>query len=105
MSGGRAVQPDHPREVVLVHELRHIAEAHAVLRAHILVLAAVVLLDLRESHRGEARLVEGGVVPAPEEPVGACMVSSEGACAAHYSYGRFRDIPVRVEAAAEPVQP
>jgi hydrogenase expression/formation protein HypD len=33
------------------------------------------------------------------------MVSSEGACAAHYSYGRFRDIPVRVEAAAEPVQP
>jgi len=21
-------------------------------------------------------------------------VSSEGACAAHYSYGRFRDIPV-----------
>ena len=27
----------------------------------------------------------------PEEPKGACMVSSEGACAAHYSYGRFRD--------------
>jgi hydrogenase expression/formation protein HypD len=27
------------------------------------------------------------------------MVSSEGACAAHYSYGRFRDIAVRVEAA------
>jgi hydrogenase expression/formation protein HypD len=27
----------------------------------------------------------------PETPMGSCMVSSEGACAAHYSYGRFRD--------------
>ena len=27
----------------------------------------------------------------PENPVGSCMVSSEGACAAHYTYGRFRD--------------
>jgi hydrogenase expression/formation protein HypD len=27
----------------------------------------------------------------PENPLGACMVSSEGACAAYYSYGRFRD--------------
>jgi hydrogenase expression/formation protein HypD len=27
----------------------------------------------------------------PDTPVGACMVSSEGACAAHYTYGRFRD--------------
>jgi hydrogenase expression/formation protein HypD len=26
----------------------------------------------------------------PENPIGACMVSSEGACAAHYSYGRLR---------------
>jgi hydrogenase expression/formation protein HypD len=25
----------------------------------------------------------------PENPVGSCMVSSEGACAAYYSYGRF----------------
>lgn len=31
-----------------------------------------------------------GVVCTPENPVGSCMVSSEGACAAHYSYGRFR---------------
>ena len=28
----------------------------------------------------------------PESPLGACMVSSEGACAAHYSYGRFREL-------------
>lgn len=41
-----------------------------------------------------------GTVCTPENPVGSCMVSSEGACAAHYSYGRFRDIPVKVEVAA-----
>lgn len=33
-----------------------------------------------------------GTVCTPENPVGSCMVSSEGACAAHYSYGRFKDI-------------
>lgn len=32
-----------------------------------------------------------GTVCTPETPVGACMVSSEGACAAHWQYGRFRD--------------
>ena len=32
-----------------------------------------------------------GNVCTPENPVGACMVSSEGACAAHYTYGRFKD--------------
>ncbi|MFY8085835.1 MAG: hypothetical protein ACOVOG_01375, partial [Rubrivivax sp.] len=26
-----------------------------------------------------------------ESPMGSCMVSSEGACAAHHAYGRFRD--------------
>ncbi|TXT25537.1 MAG: hydrogenase expression/formation protein HypD [Gallionellaceae bacterium] len=31
-----------------------------------------------------------GTVCTPENPVGSCMVSSEGACAAHYTYGRFR---------------
>jgi hydrogenase expression/formation protein HypD len=41
-----------------------------------------------------------GTVCTPENPMGSCMVSSEGACAAHYSYGRFRDIPVRAEVAA-----
>jgi hydrogenase expression/formation protein HypD len=33
-----------------------------------------------------------GTVCTPENPVGSCMVSSEGACAAHYSYGRYKDI-------------
>ena len=27
----------------------------------------------------------------PENPMGSCMVSSEGACAAHFTYGRFKD--------------
>ncbi|NMG73917.1 hydrogenase formation protein HypD [Aromatoleum diolicum] len=35
-----------------------------------------------------------GTVCTPENPMGSCMVSSEGACAAHYNYGRFRDVPV-----------
>ncbi|MHB0791097.1 hydrogenase formation protein HypD [Bradyrhizobium sp. 5.13L] len=32
-----------------------------------------------------------GTVCTPETPVGSCMVSSEGGCAAHWTYGRFRD--------------
>ncbi len=35
-----------------------------------------------------------GTVCTPENPIGSCMVSSEGACAAHYSYGRFRGVIV-----------
>ncbi len=31
-----------------------------------------------------------GSVCTPENPIGSCMVSSEGACAAYWSYGRFR---------------
>ncbi|HSO44687.1 MAG TPA: hydrogenase formation protein HypD [Rhodoferax sp.] len=33
-----------------------------------------------------------GTVCTPENPVGSCMVSSEGDCAAHYSYGRYKDM-------------
>jgi hydrogenase expression/formation protein HypD len=32
-------------------------------------------------------------VCTPDNPMGSCMVSSEGACAAHYTYGRFRGAP------------
>jgi len=39
-----------------------------------------------------------GTVCTPENPIGSCMVSSEGACAAHYSYGRFREIAVKAAA-------
>jgi hydrogenase expression/formation protein HypD len=31
-----------------------------------------------------------GIVCTPENPIGSCMVSSEGACAAHYTYGRYK---------------
>ncbi len=32
-----------------------------------------------------------GKVCTPDNPMGSCMVSSEGACAAHWTYGRFRE--------------
>ncbi|MGQ9684831.1 MAG: hydrogenase formation protein HypD [Thiobacillaceae bacterium] len=32
-----------------------------------------------------------GTVCTPETPMGSCMVSSEGSCAAHYTYGRHKD--------------
>ncbi|BBP04463.1 hydrogenase expression/formation protein hypD2 [Sulfuriferula plumbiphila] len=35
-----------------------------------------------------------GTVCTPETPMGSCMVSSEGACAAHYTYGRFKDVEI-----------
>ena len=47
--------------------------------------------------RGEKRPQECkifGTVCTPDNPIGSCMVSSEGACAAHYSYGRFREIAI-----------
>jgi len=41
-----------------------------------------------------------GAACTPDSPVGACMVSSEGACAAQWSYGRFRTRPARQEVSA-----
>lgn len=38
-----------------------------------------------------------GTVCTPDNPIGSCMVSSEGACAAHYSYGRFKDAAIAVQ--------
>ena len=32
-----------------------------------------------------------GKACTPETPLGACMVSAEGSCAAYYTYGRFRE--------------
>jgi hydrogenase expression/formation protein HypD len=37
-----------------------------------------------------------GTACTPETPIGTCMVSSEGACAAYYSYGRFSKAAGRV---------
>ena len=44
-----------------------------------------------------------GTVCTPENPMGSCMVSSEGACAAYWSYGRMRApevVEVKVESVA-----
>ncbi len=41
-----------------------------------------------------------GKVCTPENPMGSCMVSSEGACAAYWSYGRFRQFAQNRESAA-----
>jgi hydrogenase expression/formation protein HypD len=38
-----------------------------------------------------------GTVCTPENPIGSCMVSSEGACAAYYSYGRFKEVAIVAE--------
>jgi hydrogenase expression/formation protein HypD len=34
-----------------------------------------------------------GIVCTPQNPLGSCMVSAEGACAAHYAYGRLSQTP------------
>ena len=42
-----------------------------------------------------------GTVCTPDNPMGSCMVSSEGACAAYWTYGRFREpVPAAREASA-----
>ncbi len=41
-----------------------------------------------------------GTVCTPENPMGSCMVSSEGACAAYWSYGRFRKPETEQESVA-----
>ncbi|MBS1188178.1 MAG: hypD [Burkholderiaceae bacterium] len=41
-----------------------------------------------QKHPSDCRVF--GNACTPEQPIGACMVSSEGACAAFYTYGRFR---------------
>ncbi|MGI9033242.1 MAG: hydrogenase formation protein HypD [Acidimicrobiales bacterium] len=46
-----------------------------------------------------------GTACTPETPIGTCMVSSEGACAAYYNFGRFTraaTIPVRAAGLSGP---
>jgi hydrogenase expression/formation protein HypD len=38
-----------------------------------------------------------GTKCTPEHPLGATMVSSEGACAAYYRYRRHTDVPAPVQ--------
>lgn len=39
-----------------------------------------------------------GTVCTPDNPLGSCMVSAEGACAAYYTYGQFKGASVVAEA-------
>jgi hydrogenase expression/formation protein HypD len=41
-----------------------------------------------------------GTACTPDHPIGTCMVSSEGACAAYFNYGRLADRTGRTEALA-----
>jgi hydrogenase expression/formation protein HypD len=41
-----------------------------------------------------------GTTCTPDDPIGSCMVSNEGACAAHYLYGRHRAARVDATVAA-----
>lgn len=69
-------------------ELRH-AMPHVAVPDHKACECAAIL-------RGEKRPEQCrifGTACTPDSPVGSCMVSPEGACAAHYSYGRLRTAP------------
>jgi hydrogenase expression/formation protein HypD len=44
-------------------------------------------------------------VCTPENPLGSCMVSDEGACAAYYTYGRFRQADGAAVEAVEVLDP
>ncbi|MGH9948995.1 MAG: hydrogenase formation protein HypD [Pyrinomonadaceae bacterium] len=43
-----------------------------------------------------------GTACTPETPIGSCMVSSEGACAAYYNFGRLSKVAQRSEKQATP---
>ena len=45
-----------------------------------------------------------GTACTPETPIGSCMVSSEGACAAYYNFGRLSKIAERSSAQAAPAR-
>ena len=52
-------------------------------------ISGQILQGIRKPHQCPAF----GKQCTPEHPLGATMVSSEGACAAYYNYGRMRSTP------------
>jgi len=50
-------------------------------------ISGLILQGVRKPHQCPAF----GKTCTPERPLGATMVSSEGACAAYYNYGRYRE--------------
>jgi hydrogenase expression/formation protein HypD len=59
-------------------------------------ISGLILQGLKKPHECSAF----GKECVPEHPLGATMVSSEGACAAYYNYGRYRDRSVEQEGLA-----
>jgi len=55
-----------------------------------------------QKHPEECRIF--ATACTPDSPVGSCMVSAEGACAAHFSYGRFRHRGPAGPSRLEPVE-
>jgi len=130
----RAVDRDgNARAQALMHEVFELRDSFEWRGLGEIPHSALRIRDACRSHDAEARHVTGyravpdnkacecgailrgaksprecaifGTVCTPDNPVGACMVSSEGACAAHYAYGRFRDVPVVVSAVVPTVAP
>ncbi len=66
-------------EVRFSIRIRHVSD-------HKACECGAILRGLKRPH--ECRVF--GTACTPDNPLGACMVSSEGACAAHYSFGRYR---------------
>jgi len=54
-------------------------------------ISGLILQGVKKPHECPAF----GTDCTPEHPLGATMVSSEGACAAYYQYGRLRALPLR----------
>jgi hydrogenase expression/formation protein HypD len=65
---------------------RHFGLTHHTVPDHKACECGAILRGLK--HPADCKLF--GTACTPENPLGSCMVSSEGACAAHYTYGRFR---------------
>jgi hydrogenase expression/formation protein HypD len=65
---------------------RHFAVQHIATREPAICIAGSVLQGLRKPHECAAF----GTQCTPERPLGAPMVSSEGACAAYYRYSRIQ---------------
>jgi hydrogenase expression/formation protein HypD len=65
---------------------RHFGLTHRTVPDHKACECGAILRGLKQP--ADCRLF--GTACTPENPLGSCMVSSEGACAAHYTYGRFR---------------
>jgi hydrogenase expression/formation protein HypD len=90
------------------HSAMRVREAYAAYDAErVFDLPGVRVADPKACQCGE--VLKGVIKPweckvfgtacTPETPIGTCMVSSEGACAAYYNFGRFTRQRVRAAAA------